>query len=132
MLASSGRASRAFMIEGDDPVLAFLPDDDDLPHSFRILSPDERSWRGRLMLMTWIVTGNESYAWSVAMADDEPHNTESRKLAASVPDQRLIEELRQRPLCTLPGDCRPQPRSSSHLGLEPLMSRGAEDRSRAL
>jgi hypothetical protein len=90
--------SRTLMTERDDPVLALLPDDDELPHSFRLLSKEERSWRGRLMLMTWIVTGNESYAWSVALADDEPHNTESRKLAASVPDQKLVDELGARPL----------------------------------
>jgi hypothetical protein len=86
------------MIEGDDPILALLPDDDDLPYSFRILSRQERSWRGRLMLMTWIVTGNESYAWTVALTDGEPHNTESRNLVASVPDQKLIEELRGHPV----------------------------------
>jgi hypothetical protein len=90
--------SDAVMIERDDPVLALLPDEDDLPVSFRVLPADERSWRGRLMLMTWIVTGNEAYAWSLALADGEPHNTESRQLIASVPDERLIDELARRPL----------------------------------
>ena len=88
------------MIERDDPVLALLPDDDDLPVSFRGLSREEQAWRGRLMLMTWILSGNETYAWSVALADDEPHNTESRRLVVSIPDQRLIEELRAHPLRT--------------------------------
>jgi hypothetical protein len=86
------------MIERDDPVLALLPDDDDLPISFRLLQPAERAWRGRLMLMTWIVTGNEIYAWSMALADGEPHNQESRRLVASVADTRLIDEVRRRPL----------------------------------
>ena len=86
------------MIERDDPVLALLPDDDDLPTSFRVLQPNEQYWRGRLMLMTWIVTRNETHAWSIALADGEPHNTESRQLVASVPDERLINELGQRPL----------------------------------
>ncbi|MBA3688183.1 MAG: hypothetical protein H0W81_05085 [Chloroflexi bacterium] len=48
--------------------------------------------------MTWILTGNETYAWSVALADGEPHNTESQQLVASVPDDRLLDELRRRPL----------------------------------
>ena len=86
------------MIERDDPILALLPNDDDLPISYRQLNADERGWRGRLMVMTWIVTGNETYAWSVAVADGEPHNSESKRLVASIPDQRLVEELAQRPL----------------------------------
>jgi hypothetical protein len=86
------------MIETDDPVLALLPDDDDLPNSYRRLDPDERRWRGRLMLMTWIVTGNEAHAWSVALADGEPHNSESKRLVTSIPDQRIVEELADRPL----------------------------------
>ncbi len=86
------------MIEHDDPVLALLPAVDDLPISYRELPTRERAWRGRLMLMTWILTGNETYAWSVALADGEPHNTESQQLVASVPDDRLLDELRRRPL----------------------------------
>ncbi|MBA3689042.1 MAG: hypothetical protein H0W81_09470 [Chloroflexi bacterium] len=88
------------MINRVDPVLGRLPDDDDLPYSFHRLSPKEQAWRGRLMLMTWIVSGNEAYAWSVALADDEPHNTESRELVASVSDQSIIDELARRPLGT--------------------------------
>jgi len=86
------------MIERDDPLLALLPDDDDLPDSFRLLPQEEQAWRGRLMLMTWLVTGDETYAWLVALADSEPHNTESRALVASVADSRLISDVAQHPL----------------------------------
>lgn len=88
------------MTEPDDPVLRFLPEADALPSSYRLLPAVERAWRGRLMLMTWIISGNETYAWSVALADGEPHNTESRQLVASVPDERLISELNRHPLPT--------------------------------
>jgi hypothetical protein len=86
------------VIERDDPVLALLPDDDDLPDSFRLMPQQEQAWRGRLMLMTWLVTDDETYAWSVALADSEPHNTESRELVASVADSGLISEVALHPL----------------------------------
>ena len=86
------------MIERDDPILALLPDDDDLPFSFRRLAPEEQAWRGRLFLMTWVISGHEAFSWSTALGDFEPHNTESRALVASVSDERLIEELRAHPL----------------------------------
>lgn len=74
-----------------DPVLRMLPPEP--PTTFLRLSPREQAWRGRLFLMTWIVSGDQPFSWSAALADDEPHNSESRALVASVPDERLLAEL---------------------------------------
>ena len=84
------------MIDRSDPVLAQLPQDDDLPMSFLRLPRNEQAWRGRLMAMLWLLYRDEAYAWSLALAPDPESEREAAVRAAS--DRLILALLAVAPL----------------------------------
>jgi len=84
------------VIDRNDPVLARLPDDDDLPASFTRLPRAEQAWRGRIFAVMWILGRNEAYAWCMALAPD-PDGENERAIREGA-DQRILDDLALAPL----------------------------------
>lgn len=76
-----------------DPVLRLI-DHESMPDSFRLLPDEEQRWRGRFFLMARAVSGSTAYAWAMALADGEPHNTDAKATVDGIPDDRLLAGMR--------------------------------------
>lgn len=77
-----------------DPLLRLLPSDP--PASFMALPLPEQAWRGRVFLMTWAMGGEVAFSWAIAMRDEPVHNADLIDLVATVPDERIRDEVAAR------------------------------------
>ena len=85
------RGNTRTVINRADPVLALLPDDEDLPRAFAHLSAAEQVWRGRLFAIYWLMDRNEAYAWAIALSSDVPDD--ARTAVEAVSDEQIVDDL---------------------------------------
>jgi hypothetical protein len=76
-------------------VLARLPNE--VRFSFRRLTVQERHWRGRVWAMTWVIFGDEAFAWFAALAEDEDFVASMRRFTSEVTDADILRALDVRP-----------------------------------
>lgn len=89
----------------EDPMLRYLPDP---PNTFRVLDPAEQSFRGRIYLMTWVLSHDEAYSWDAALTTDAAFLQAMRDTLADSSDS-FLEAAVQRTLIDLqPRDEHPE------------------------
>lgn len=75
-----------------DPVLRHLPPE--IPRAFLALPPREQHWRGRIFLISFILTGGRAaFSWALALGDDPEHVAECREILATTTDAAILEGL---------------------------------------
>jgi hypothetical protein len=77
---------------GDDPMLALLPSEP--PWAFQRLPREEQAWRGRALLIAFVVTDNEAFSWSLALTRDPVAAENNRMDVLQTRDEVIVQGLR--------------------------------------
>lgn len=75
----------------EDPLIHRIPGD--WPQAFLRLPYSEQRWRGRVVLIAYILGGSLPFAWSMALNADPTVSADNRAAAAEVSDATIAEGL---------------------------------------
>jgi len=77
---------------GDDPMLALLPPEP--PWVFQSLPREEQAWRGRLFLISYVMTDHAAFSWAFALNNEPVHVAEGKQVVAGTTDEVIVQGLR--------------------------------------
>jgi hypothetical protein len=67
------------------------------PLAFKGLIGDERRWRLRMFLATWVVTESRDLGWAAALNPDPAHDREAKVILAGIGDDAFRDSVLSRP-----------------------------------